>query len=511
MTAPSAPEHEVLVVGAGPVGLALVLALCRAGVDAVAVDRDGGPTDHPKARVVSTRSMELLRRLGVADAVRARALPGDWTERVVVADTLTGPALLTVESTGRETLHSPEHRVLCTQDRLEHVLAEAVATVRPDAVRWRTGALAVTDRGPYAEVTVAPDDGPVTRHRARHVVLADGCRGLGAGPAVAGAGVRRRAMSQVGFRLEADLAPLVAEHPAFITYLMGGSHPAQLLVVDGKRDWIVSMVAGRSDGPADHPPERVRRMLSTVVGVPPGDPLLTTARLRGIRFYDIAYRVAERFTVGRIVRAGDAAHELPPTGAAGLNLGLADADALAWRLVAISRGWGGPALLEDYAVERRAIGERTARWARSRVNTVGLLASSRAHGDSEGMVRAERQLAVYLDHPGLDLGPLLPPGEPEDAAVLVDDWRAGSRAPRLLDHYGDAPVLVLGRDSGPPERWTDGLAAPCPVPLRVLSTSGDGPEGAALVRPDGYVHWRGRSPEDLRAALTSLGVGGTHA
>lgn len=324
-------------------------------------------------------------------------------------------------------------------------------------------------------------------------------------------------MSQVGFRLDADLAPLVAERPAFITYLMGGSHPAQLLVVDGKRDWIVSMVAGRSDGPADYPPERVRRMLSTVVGVPPEDPLLATAEPRGLRFYDIGYRVADRFAVGRIVRAGDAAHELPPTGAAGLNLGLADADALAWRLVAISRGWGGPELLEDYAVERRAIGERTARWARSRVNTVGLLASSLARGDSEGMARAERQLAVYLDHPGLDLGPLLPPGEPEDAAVLVDDWRVGSRAPHvpsgtgsLIDQYGDAPVLVLGQDSGPPERWTPVPAAHRPVPLRVLHGLEGVPEGAVLVRPDGYVHWHGSSPEDLGPALTSLGRGQGH-
>ncbi|MEV6104757.1 FAD-dependent monooxygenase [Streptomyces sp. NPDC051940] len=376
-------HHEVLIAGAGPVGMAALLALRRAGVDAAAVDRGTGPTDYPKARVVSARSMALLHALGAGPAVRAAALPGDWTERILAARDLTGPELLRIESSAR-----PD-RVLCTQDRLEHVLA---ARVR-GAVHHSCTALAVDQAPDHVTLTVRTPDGGVVRPTADYVVLADGCRGLGAGDALPGAGIRRRMMRQVSIRVDAPLRPLVAGREAFISYLLGDRQPVALLVVDGDRDWILMTLAGRTETAADYPLPRVRELLAAVTGGPVPD-----VAVRGVRFSDSAHRVAQRYAVGRVVRAGDAAHELPPTGASGLNLGLADVAALTGRLTALVRGRGGPGLLTEYETERRTAGEATGRWARERFGTVRLLSRAHSNGDPADLDRAARELACYLDH-----------------------------------------------------------------------------------------------------------------
>lgn len=547
--------HEIVIVGAGPVGMTLLLGLRAAGIDAVAVDRGDGPTHYPKARIVSARSMELLRRLGVAEEVLKRSLAGDWTERVVVARTLAGRELLRVESPsgpGGGRTASPERRVLCTQDRVERILAARIAAVAPDSVRWRCEAVGVTQGPELASVTLrqraggggdgdggsgggdsgagrgGTDDSEPFTLAARYVVLADGCRGLGAGSAVPGAGSRRKMMPQVSFLIDADLRPVVADRPALISYLVGGRHPAQLLCVDGDREWIVATVPVGAATARDYPPERVAQVLSAVLGLPVDHDVIATAKAREIRLWDIGIRIADTFVAGRIIRAGDAAHELSPTGGMGMNLGLADVDALAWRLSAILRGWGAHRLILDYEAERRPIALRTSLWTRECFNTVALLSHAAAHGDDAAdLEQAARGLAVYLDHPGLDVGPLLPPQE-EPPGVLVDDGRPGSRAPHVrladgtstIELYGGDPVLLIGADDAEDstedsagdsaDDSADGgtgtaelaaaAAARIGAPLRIarlpaeaLARHGVGGRGAVLVRPDGYVVWRTES------------------
>jgi 2-polyprenyl-6-methoxyphenol hydroxylase-like FAD-dependent oxidoreductase len=501
---------EVVVVGAGPVGLATVLALRRAGVSAVAVERAEGPSTYPKARVVSTRSMELFRRWGVADRIRAAALTQDWTERIVVAHHLAGAELCRVESPVVPYRESPEHRTLCTQEKLERILVDELDAVAPGAIRWRTEAVGVTTHGTHAEVSVRGPDGAPQQLRARYVVLADGCRGLGAGPAVPGAGARRRLLHQVSFRFRSDLSDLVAHRPSFVTYIVGSARPVALMVVDGTRDWVAMTLSGSAETAADYPPERLRHLLADFLGRPAEHPAVAGADLDPPRMWSFGYRIAERFVHGRIIRAGDAAHELPPTGATGMNLGLADVDALAWRLVALLRGWGGESLLAGYDAERRPIADRTARWTRHCMNAAPNLAVAARRHDPALLARCVEELAVYLDHPGVDLGPLLPPGA-SDAARPVTDSRPGSRAPHhptgagsTLDHFHDLPVLLVS-EAGPPVRsWAARMLDRHGVPVRVVALDATGGwtdrygvarDGAVLVRPDGYVEWRGHRPD----------------
>jgi 2-polyprenyl-6-methoxyphenol hydroxylase-like FAD-dependent oxidoreductase len=105
------------------------------------------------------------------------------------------------------------------------------------------------------------------------------------------------------------------------------------------------------------------------------------------------------------VRAGDAAHEILPTGAMGLNLGIADADALAWRLRAVLDGRAGPAVLDDYDSERRAAAVRTAAWSRANLNAVALMLGAAARHDDPALDDATKALAAYLDTSGLESSP----------------------------------------------------------------------------------------------------------
>lgn len=483
-------EHDVVVVGAGPVGLAVTLALTRAGVDVLALDRDGGPSGYPKSRVVSVRSMELLRRWGVAAAVRAASLGSEWCDRIVVARSLAGAELGRVERAPAAG-DSPERPALCTQDRLEAVLAAAVGS----RVRWDTEVTALTSD----EVGVWVDTANAGRLRARYVVCADGVRGLGS--TFAGAGLRRVIARQVSVRARIALARWTAERPAFIYYVVDRGLSAQVLVVDGREEWVISALARRGETAEDYSAQRVRELLAKVVGVPVEDPVIEESTIRDVRLWDLALRVADRFRCGRVLRAGDAAHEVLPTGAIGLNLGLADADALAWRLTAVVRGWAAPAILDDYAAERGALGERTAAWTRGNLNTVASILGAAARGN--GAVELQ-PLAGYLDHSGLE---------------LVSDGRPGSRAPHValgahgstLDLYGDAPVLLTDR----PSVAAEACAARAGVPLTVThldgvawwSPHGVQRDGAVLVRPDGYVCWRADriSEPDLTAALLEMG------
>jgi 2-polyprenyl-6-methoxyphenol hydroxylase-like FAD-dependent oxidoreductase len=122
-----------------------------------------------------------------------------------------------------------------------------------------------------------------------------------------------------------------------------------------------------------------------------------------VRMWDLATRVGDSFRHDRVVRAGDAAHEILPTGAMGLNLGIADADALAWRLRAILEGGADPAVLDDYDRERRAAAVRTAAWSRANLNAVALMLGAAARHDDSALDDAATALAAYLDTSRLEV------------------------------------------------------------------------------------------------------------
>jgi hypothetical protein len=232
--------------------------------------------------------------------------------------------------------------------------------------------------------------------------------------------------------------------------------------------------------------------------------------------------------------AGDAVHQLSPTGALGMNSGIGDAVDLGWKLAAVVQGWGGTRLIDSYDAERRPVGERNVRMATGfyQHNEAFSHWSPVLEDDSAEGERARREFGALLENKigaefrtlGLQIGyvyenspicvPDGTPASPEDTANYTASTRPGARAPHVwlsenrstLDLFGRGFVLL--RFPGAPETSAIAAAAnPRSVPLSIVDV--DVPQAAAiyekklvLVRPDGHVAWRGDAPPpDSRALI----------
>ncbi len=525
----------MLIVGGGPVGLALAAELGWRGIRCELVEQSDGAISTPKMNEVNTRTMEFCRRWGIADAVRNCPFPGDYSLDVVFVTSLSGYELARMRRPTRAQQKaesfSPERLQICSQLWFDPIL-RAFAQSQPSvALRYRTRLESF--EASAGGVSVELRDLETGK---RETVCADylvGCDG---------------AMSAIREALGIGLSGQgILGHPVHLFFhapdLLGqcGKAPGVFfLAIDRNGLWanirvidpangLWRLMALDSDG--KQRPDTVDRaaLLHRAVGRP------IEVEWKGVSVWTRRSVVADRYAHGRVFLAGDAVHQLSPTGALGMNTGIGDAVDLGWKLAATLSGWAGPELLASYDAERRPIGLRN----------VGMAAEFYlAHGEFSGGIAAieddsdvGRQLRQRLGESlmrdvgrmfrtaGLQLGyryensPICiadgTPPPPDDPERFIPSARPGSRAPHapladgrstldlfgrgfMLLRFGDVPTAALERAA-----QTRG------VPLTV--TDLDAPEAAALyecrlvlVRPDGHVAWRGDAVPTEAAKLIDL-------
>lgn len=538
-------DTPVLIVGAGPVGLALALDLGWRGTDCVVVDKGAGEQVlHPRAGGVAARTMEFCRRWGIDDRVKDAGFPRDRNMDVIyclsLAESLVARQSYPPLGKRSPLPFSPEHRERCPQIWFDPILAKA-AKEYTDYVsllyRHTLRGFEQDDEHVTAHVHDDLIDEDVTV-RARYMVAGDGADS-GIRSAL---GIRPRDNLTLSYSVNAIFrSPMLRHanrHGDAVRYLFVGPTGvwSNMTVIDGKDLWRFTVIG--SEEKMDLATLDLAKELRRAIGTDdiPFE-ILTVAPWRRKQLN------AERYSVGRIFLAGDAAHTMSPTGGAGMNTGVQDSVDLGWKLDAVVKGWGGKGLLDSYDVERRPIGMRNSTWSSGNFKVwVAPEGWSKVADQTEEGERTRRemgrQLSASLESEweswGIQLGyryenspicvPDGSPPPPDQPGEYVPTACPGSRAPHawledgrsILDLYGRGYVLLRLGDAPPDVSKLEQSAFKRCAPMEVV----DLPQaeirslyGAdlVLVRPDGHVAWRGAvcpdDPQDLIDTVTGNKTG----
>ncbi|MDB6000236.1 MAG: hypothetical protein JWP52_1935 [Rhizobacter sp.] len=519
---------KVVIVGGGPVGLATALLLGRFGIDHVLVERAAGTTDHPKARGVDIRTMELFRQWGVEGRIAARGLP-PGADVFAIVDSMSG-----VEH-GRTVAElnlgqSTSWRCMVSQDVVEEEILAVAKTNPHGQVCFRTEFIGFTASDDGVAVQLRDlDSGAVQELVADILIGADG----------AGSNVRRQA--DIEMRGPSTLAVMANEYwsadlshlpriDATAAYRIVPNGPEEsvwtVLNTNGRDRWLSAGYVGRESDERALPrtDEEVVRMARRQTGIPD-----LAVKVISRSTWRLSRQVASQFSRGRVFLVGDAAHRFPPNGGFGMNSGIQDAHNLAWKLKQVFDGTAGPGLLASYDIERRPIAESNADFSMGNQKRFLQTDIALRAGNRDQIDFWIRDTNNHLHSSGQSLGFAY-----EEGAVVQDGTvkptlqsryyaasdRPGARFPHLwldlartrstLDWFDRNFVLVYGARG---DDWQavardvserSGLV----IETRQLDTQDErygllmGLRGAVLVRPDGHVAWRMPwLPADPAAAL----------
>ena len=358
-----AVEVPVLIVGAGPAGLALSVALSRYGVGHLVVERHRGTAHTPRAHIINQRTIEIFRHLGISDRFHAVATPQHLMANNLWVTTLAGLEVARSETWGTSAERaadyraaSPEPMANCPQTVLEPMLLGAARDMGADIrFGWEFVSL-VQDQDGVTSVVRQRDGDATLTVRSRYVVGADGARSrvLGqAGLAVEGPDDLARA-ANIWFR--ADLSRYLAHRPGVLTWnVMPGPLPplrlGTLICHKPFTEFVLAFMYDPNEVSLDAMSigelrERIRALVGEDVD----------AEILGVAGWQVRAQIAPAYAAGRVFCMGDAVHRHPPTNGLGLNMSIADAYNLGWKLALVLAGRAGGALLDSYSAERQPVG-----------------------------------------------------------------------------------------------------------------------------------------------------------
>ncbi len=344
---------DVLIVGGGPVGSALAIELGRSNVRCLIVERRTRRSQQPRAKLTNIRTMTLLRRWGIAEQVRDRApLPRSFPSDIAFVTRLRGweltrfpNALSTAVDRSRP---YPEPAQQVPQDVLEDVLRNHALSF--PSVKVKTGLqLESFEQNTLGIRAVATsiDRAEDVQIEAKYIAGCDGAHSL------------VRQLSRIEMP-GIDLAPNVSavfraptlwsQHdkwPAVHYWTLTPAAPGILGPLDPTELWWYHLNEA-SDGGRLSDAEVSRSFFAAIGGEFPCQVMANSP-------WVAQRRIASSYRAGRAFLLGDAAHLHPPMGGYGMNMGIGDAVDLGWKVGAVMRGWGGPALLDSYETERRPI------------------------------------------------------------------------------------------------------------------------------------------------------------
>jgi 2-polyprenyl-6-methoxyphenol hydroxylase-like FAD-dependent oxidoreductase len=527
-------DVPVLIVGGSLVGLSTAVFLGHHGVPALVLERHRGTAIHPRAALVSQRTIETYRAVGLQEEV----------EEAAAREFVQNGAIVSIESLGGKELDwyfrfinegveeiSPSPRLFVTQIGLEPVLLRAAERLGA-RVQYASEAVSVEQDADGVTAVVRPrDGGPERSVRARYLVAADGAHS----PIRERLGIRRLGhgsfSDSITIYFRADVRRLMGDRNLSVLYVFGPrlqgffrfsiDLQAGFLVVNSTIDEAgVRSVRIGEDMSVPTCVQYVREAL--------GDPDISV-EIENVQRWSASAEYVERLQEGRVFLAGDAAHVMPPTGGFGGNCGVQDGYDLAWKLAHVLAGQAGGELLATYDNERQPVGAFSTEQAYTRY----VLRLDPALG-KENLMPIVEEATVELGYRYRSAAIV---AEPADDDAMWENprepsGRPGFRAPHVpikvagvehstLDLFGRDFVVLAGSEG---ESWcaaarAAGASLAVPVSAHRIGVDvadpagsfetlyGTGPGGAALVRPDGFVAWRASSPASNPGAELASALG----
>jgi 2-polyprenyl-6-methoxyphenol hydroxylase-like FAD-dependent oxidoreductase len=531
-------DTQVLVVGAGPTGLTLAVALGRKGVRCTLIEQKDAPQFLPKMERCNARTMEIYRRMGIVEKVRAAGLPAHCPMDVFIVFSLVEPPLIrhpypsvaeakaAIAARNDGTLPLEPYQLI-SQYTLEPLLKSVAEQLPSVTVRYGCALESFAQDRQGVTAQVRNSDGSAGTIRALYLVGCDG----------GSSGVRR----QLGIDLTGEANLLQLRQALYYCedlyeripigkgrhYHVADARTTFLIVQDSTRHFSLHSVVDQDSDMA--------AMFEKTVAMPVKYDMLYVGQWRQNLL------IAERFMQDRVFLAGDAVHLVIPTGGLGMNTGVGEATDLAWKLAATLKGWGGPNLLASYETERRPVGARNVAAStfasRGRRNWRAAYRPEMRDDTPEGAearanyIRiADAEQRKSNEMIGAELGyryagsPLIwpEPGEApaDDFIRYVPTTWPGARLPHvwlddgsaMQDRIGEGYTLLrLGgtqADASGLERAFRAIGAP----FEIL----DIPDAPArdiygydllLLRPDLHVVWRGNGPPEEPERLAKMATG----
>ncbi|HEY1227883.1 MAG TPA: FAD-dependent oxidoreductase [Ramlibacter sp.] len=543
---PQELDTDVLVVGAGPVGLTLAMDLQSRGVKVVIAEtRRYAEPPNVKCNHVAARTMERFRRLGVAAKLRDAGLPADYPNDVVFRTSVCGQELTRIPIPCRAERYTskegpdtwwptpePPHRI--NQLFLEPILLEHTAALPGVTLLNRTQVTTFLQAPGRVEATALDLDTQQERRiRARYMVGCDGGSSTvrkQMGAKLEGTAVIQRVQST--FIRAPQLGAMIPGKPAWSYYSVNPRRCGTMFAIDGQGTWLVHNHLNPHEPEFDSVDRD--RSIRDILGVGPD------FRYEVISKEDWVGRrlVADRFRDRNVFIAGDAAHLWVPYAGYGMNAGIADALNLSWLLAARLQGWGEETILDAYEAERQPITEQVSHFAMDHaarmIKARSAVPPDIEAPDAQGQAARERigRESYELNVPqfccaGLNFGyfyrgsPIVVEDGEEPPAYTMGDFTPstvpGCRAPHfwlpdgrsLYDAFGQGYTLLRFDPAIDVSRLqVAAKARRMPLTLLDLDHAGAPPEyrhKLLLVRDDQHVSWRADAvPADVEGLVGTL-------